>query len=307
MTPKVFLTDGGIETDLIYRRGIDLPRFAVFPLLQTEAGRTTLRDYWSDYLAIARASGHGLMLEGFTWRANPVWGELLGYDAEQLARFNTAGIEFMQSLRGEHPDVETVIGGSLGPRNDGYSRVARFLSAEAREYHRPQMETFAAAGAELVTAYTMTHVDEAVGIVLAAREVGLPVSISFTIETDGRLPNGTTVADAINAVDAAAAPDYFQINCAHPNHLRSALQVPGVWRERIEGLRGNASQLSHAELDGSTEVDDGDPEEFARDTCAVASALPSVRILGGCCGTDARHLAAIASALRAGPIAPLPG
>lgn len=295
MTPDIFLTDGGIETDLIYRRGVTLPQFATFPLLQTEAGRTTLRDYWSDYVAIARAAGQGLILECCTWRANPDWGDKLGYDAEQLARFNTVGIELMQSLQSEHPDVETIIGGSIGPRNDGYSATARVVSSESRRYHRPQLEAFAAAGAELVTANTMTHVDEPVGIVRAARDVGLPVAISFTIETDGRLPNGITLADAINAVDAAAAPDYFQVNCAHPDHLRPALQVPGAWRDRIEGLRGNASRRSHAELDASTQLDAGDPEEFGRDMCDVAAALPSVRILGGCCGTDTRHVAAIAA------------
>jgi S-methylmethionine-dependent homocysteine/selenocysteine methylase len=295
---RLFVTDGGIETDLIFRRGVDLPDFAAFPLLDTPSGVAVLREYYEDYAAIAAASGRGLFLETPTWRANSDWGVRLGYSTEDLIRVNKAAVALMVDIRREHSHAisDIIVSGVVGPRYDAYSLTARLEPDTAAGYHHPQIAAFAAAGADVTTALTIAHVGEAVGIVRAARAVGLPVAISFTVETDGRLPSGVTLMQAIAEVDAMAAPDYFLVNCAHPTHIARALQEPGDGTGRIAGTRANASTASHAELDEATELDDGDPEELATAQQVLNAQLPHLSILGGCCGTDARHVAAIVNA-----------
>ncbi|HEY8300297.1 MAG TPA: homocysteine S-methyltransferase family protein [Jatrophihabitans sp.] len=288
-TPTV--TDGGLETDLIFHRGIDLPHFAAFPLLDDERGRQVLADYYRPYSEIARRAGAALLLEGATWRANPDWGARVGYDRDALERVNRASIAFLTDLRDRFAIDATTVGGSLGPRGDGYRPGDGTDPDEAADYHRPQLDAFAAAGADLATAYTLTDPGEAIGIVRAARAAGIAIGICFTVETDGRLPDRTSLADAIRTVDDAAAPDHFGVNCAHPTHVAPALAEPGDWRERIKVLRANASRRSHAELDDARDLDDGDPAELARTQRELH--LPAVTVVGGCCGTDARHVAAL--------------
>lgn len=286
-----FVTDGGLETDLIFNHGVDLPLFASFPLLDTDEGRALLEQYYDGYAAVARSAGAGLMLEAPTWRANPDWAAQLGYTASDLARVNKLSITFLAGLRDRYQGIdEIVIGGVVGPQGDGY-RPDRYLStSEAEAYHRPQVEAFAEAGADLVTAYTMNDAGEAAGVVLAAREVGLPVAVSFTVETDGRLPSGDTLVSALGSVD----PDYFLVNCAHPSHIEPALATQdGAWRDRILGMRYNASTRSHAELDEATELDAGDLGMLKVTHDKLSPLLPSLTILGGCCGTDSRHVAAL--------------
>lgn len=290
---RPFVTDGGMETDFVFQHGLDLPEFASFPLLDSAAGRAVLTGYYTDYAAIADASDAGLLLEAPTWRANPDWGAKLGYDAAALDRVNRAAIEFLGGLRARYQLPDVLVSGMVGPRGDGYRCDAGIDADEAADYHRPQVASFAAAGADLATAYTLTDPAEAVGIVRAARDVGLPVAISFTVETDGTLPGGRTLADAISTVDAAAPPEYYLVNCAHPTHIAPAVAAGGAWRERIAGLRPNASTLSHAELDQAEQLDDGDPAELAASTAHLQALLPNVSIIGGCCGTDARHVAAL--------------
>jgi homocysteine S-methyltransferase len=170
---------------------------------------------------------------------------------------------------------------------------------EAERYHRHQVGAFAEAGADMVTAVTMTYAEEAVGIVRAAGKAGLPVAISFTVETDGRLPSDQPLREAVEQVDGETgrAPRHFMINCAHPTHFHDALE-DGPWLERIAGLRANASTQSHAELDEATELDEGDPEELAARHVELRAKLPNISVLGGCCGTDYRHVAAITGAWR---------
>ena len=290
-----FVTDGGLETDLIFHHGVDLPDFAAFPLLDTSAGRELLTGYYADYAAIAGRVGAGLLLETPTWRASADWGLRLGYDAADLDRLNTDAITMLHGLRAQYGTaIDTVlVGGSVGPRGDGYSADHQLTPADAAEYHRPQLQAFAAAGADLATAYTLTHIGEAIGVVEAARSVGIAIAVSFTVETDGRLPSGDTLGAAIAAVDQAAHPDHFLINCAHPEHIRHALAEPGSWRERIAGIRVNASVRSHAELDSAEELDEGDIAALASSHRELTRALPAVTIVGGCCGTDARHVAAL--------------
>lgn len=292
--PTRYVTDGGLETDLIFLRGIELPEFAAFPLLDSAEGRAVLDAYYSDYLEIARRAGAPLLLETPTWRANPDHGALLGYDAAALDRINRAAVELLLAIaeRDAADLAGWAVGGILGPRGDGYASSGPVDPDAAAEYHRPQLQSFADAGAGRATALTLTEVGEAVGIARAAEAVGLPIAIGFTVETDGRLPNGTTLAEAITAVDRDTAPAHYLINCAHPGHVARGLD-DGAWRSRIGGLRCNASTMSHAELDVMETLDDGDPEGLAVDQQPLLAAFRELEVLGGCCGTDARHVAAM--------------
>lgn len=292
---RPMVTDGGLETDLIFHHGIDLPHFAAFPLLESDRGQALLADYYDGYAAIARRAGAGLVLEAPTWRANPEWGARLGYSAADLARVNAVAFALLAQLRDRYAATVTgvVLSGMVGPQGDGY-RPGQLPSPDAAAaYHRPQIDAFARAGADMVSAFTLTSTGEAIGIVRAARAAGLPVTISFTVETDGRLPGGLPLARAITDVDDAGGPDYFMVNCAHPTHIQPALAEPGRWRERLRGIRYNASAKSHAELDQATDLDDGNPQLLAEAHAQLKPLLPRLSVLGGCCGTDTRHVAAL--------------
>ena len=287
------VADGGLETDLIHHHGVDLPDFAAFPLVDGERGRRLLLAYYEDYLDIARRAGAGLQLDTPTWRASADWGDRLGRSAADLRRVNREAVALLVRLRDRAGLDPLLVSGCVGPRGDGYVAGPEAAPEDAAKYHAPQIETFAEAGADLVTALTLTGVGEAIGIVRAARAAGLPVAVSFTVETDGRLPSGTTLAAAVATVDAEAAPDYFMVNCAHPTHVAPALAEEGAWRSRIVGMRANASALSHEELDAATELDEGDPAGLARAQRELRPSLPDLTLIGGCCGTDARHVAAM--------------
>lgn len=295
---RPFLTDGGLETTLIFLDGIDLPHFASIAMLRTADGRAHLKRYFERYIAIARDAGAGFILEAATWRAGPDWAEPLGLELAELDALNRDAIALLHELRAEHQGeaLPILISGCIGPRGDGYVADRTMLADEAEAYHGHQVAVIAEAGVDLITALTMTNVPEAIGIAKAAQRAGLPVAISFTLETDGRLPTGDALKDAIEAVDAATAgaPAYYMINCAHPSHFEAVLADAGEWVNRIQGLRANASCLSHAELDEATELDPGDPAELARNYAELKALLPALRVFGGCCGTDDRHVAAIA-------------
>ena len=295
---ELFLTDGGIETSLIFQDGLDLPLFAAFDLLKDATGTEALRRYFRRYRDLAREAGTGFVFESPTWRASRDWGDRLGYSAADLASANARAMALGAELRREAQDLVVVLSGCVGPRGDGYRPEALMTGEEAQDYHAEQVTALAAGGAEMVTAITMTHVGEALGVARAATAVGLPVAISFTVETDGSLPGGEDLGDAIAAVDDATggAPAYYMINCAHPTHFADRVAGGGPWTGRIGGLRANASRCSHAELDAATELDDGDPEELGAQYAQLRRRLPGLAVLGGCCGTDHRHVAAIARA-----------
>src|SRR5688500_5272335 len=292
------LTDSGLETWLVFHRSTDLADFAAFPLLDDPAGRELLAEYFRDHLRIAAVAGTGVVLETPTWRANADWGARLGYDAAALDRVNRDAVTFLRDLADEHPEVAVVVSGNIGPRGDGY-RPNELLSAEiAERYHRAQIESFAAVGVDRVTMLTATHTGEPIGIVRAAVAADIPVVIAFTVETDGRLPSGQPLHEAIAEVDEATynAALHFGINCAHPDHFAGALKADPAVIGRIELIRANASRASHAELDAAEELDDGDPVELGSLYAGLLRAHPHLRVLGGCCGTDARHIEAIARA-----------
>lgn len=298
---RLFVTDGGLETTLIFHEGLNLPCFASFDLLKDEAGWATLHRYFAAYAGIALEHGAGLVLETPTWRANSDWGAKLGYDDAALADANRKSVGLLLEVRKrfEAPATPVVISGNLGPRGDGYQASARMTAEEARAYHAPQIEIFAQTDADMVAAFTMNYVEEAIGIVRAAEAADMPVAISFTLETDGRLPSGDTMEHAVKLTDAETGgyAAYYMINCAHPTHFSGAIEAGAGWANRIRGLRANASKRSHRELDESPDLDAGDPAELGQQYRDLGSALPRMSVVGGCCGTDHRHVAEICRAL----------
>jgi homocysteine S-methyltransferase len=295
---NLILTDSGLETWLVFHRGVALPDFAAFPLLDDADGRALLAEYFRDHMRIAAGAGTPLVLETPTWRANADWGARLGYDAVALDRVNRDAVAFLRGLGQEFTDLQLTVSGNLGPRGDGYNPEELLTPTAAAAYHRAQIGSFVAAGADRVTLLTATHAGEASGVVHAAAEAGIPVVVAFTVETDGRLPSRQPLHEAIEEVDAAtgAAAVHFGINCAHPDHFSGALDADPAAIARIALLRANASRASHAELDEAEELDDGDPVELAGLYARLRDRHPHLHVLGGCCGTDARHVKAIARA-----------
>lgn len=296
-TTVPWLTDGGLETDLIFSQGIDLPDFAAFPLLGTPQGKAALARYFTVFLSLARGHGAGFVLDTPTWRAGQVWGERLGLDHDAVTRVNADAVRFARGLRDQWADLPVVINGVVGPSGDGYRAAAELSAWHARMAHTVQVEALARAGADMVTATTMTHAAEAIGIAGAAAAAGLPCVVSFTVETDGRLPSGQPLEDAIYDLEELETPPlWYMVNCAHPDHFGTLFDPAQDWVQRIGGIRANASRLSHAELDQSTELDDGDPQEFGALYADLAARLPRLRVIGGCCGTDHRHVGAAGAA-----------
>jgi S-methylmethionine-dependent homocysteine/selenocysteine methylase len=295
--PQPFIADGGLETVLIFLDGIDLPDFASFPLLDTDEGRAALAAYYTTYVQLAAELDRGVVLDTPTWRASLDWGARLGYDADQLASINRRAVALVRGVALDHRDVPVVVNGAVGPRGDGYVVEAAMSSSEATRFHSLQARAFADAGADMMTGVTMTYVEEAIGVTRAAVAVDIPVAVSFTVETDGCLPSGQSLGHAIAQVDDAtdAAPAYYLVNCAHPTHFHDALDSDASWTRRIQGVRANASTMSHAELDAATELDRGDITDLAQWYRALQDRL-DLRVVGGCCGTDHEHIEAIAIA-----------
>lgn len=293
------LTDSGIETDVIFGAGRDLPSFALFPLLEDDAGRAILRNYYEEHLAVAAEHGLGYVLETPTWRSNRDWGLSLGYSQDRLDDFDREAVAFLRAIRDEAPAglAASPISGLIGPRGDGYVVEETMTAEQAEAYHDHQVGVFASAGCDLVSGCTFTYPAEAIGLARAASRHGIPAVVYFTVETDGRLPDGTSLEDAITAVDAATGGSlaYFGINCAHPDHFSPAVADGQPWIGRIGALRANASRMSHAELDVAEELDSGDPVELASDYSRLRGLLPEVTVFGGCCGTDVRHVREIAA------------
>jgi homocysteine S-methyltransferase len=292
------LTDGGLETSLIFQQGLDLPHFAAFPLVDSADGRTALRAYWEPYLDVAAEHGTGFVVDTATWRASSDWGARLGYDPRSLAAANEAATAFARDLANGADDA--LVNGVVGPRGDGYAVGDVMSPEEAADYHAPQVAALAHGGVDRVSAITMTYAEEAIGFMRAAIAVGVPAVVSFTVETDGRLPSGQPLREAIEAVDedSGATASFFMVNCAHPTHFAHVLDEDGPWLARIGGIRANASRMSHAELDMAEELDSGDPADLAERYRELRDRLPAMQVLGGCCGTDHRHVTAISGAWR---------
>lgn len=291
---KKCITDGGLETILVFKHGIDLPHFAAYDLLRTQQGYETLYAYYEQFAALARANSVGLVLETATWRANTDWGAAIGDDEEALGQFNSRAVSLVDKVRQEFDSEETpiVVSGNIGPRGDGYVPGAAMQVQEAQQYHSSQVNTFKQTAVDMVSALTLNYSAEAIGIALAAESAGLPCCISFTVETDGQLPNGESLQAAIAAVDDYPGTNvaYYMINCAHPTHFQRLFDADEPWMKRVKAIRANASCLSHAELDVAETLDDGNPEEFGEQLVHISNLAPHVTVLGGCCGTDERHI-----------------
>jgi S-methylmethionine-dependent homocysteine/selenocysteine methylase len=296
----VFLTDAGLETDLIFNHGIPIRAFAAHTLLPAPVGRQAILDYFRGFLALARAYQTGYILDSVTWKAHMHWASALGAGARELHEANRASVALMVQLRDECASHEKpiVLNGIIGPQGDAYAPDTAIAIHEAERYHAQQIGWLADTEVDMVTALTFTQSAEASGLVLAARSAGLPVVVSFTVETDGRLPTGQPLGEAIDAVDQAtdAAAAYFMVNCAHPEHFAHVLGDT-AWARRVRGIRCNASRKSHAELDASDALDAGDPVELGQQYVALRAQMPWLNVFGGCCGSDLRHVTQIAQAL----------
>ena len=289
---KTFLTDGGLETHLIFHDGIDLPQFAAFPLLRQKLGRQAMTRYFNGFLDEAEACGLGFVLDTATWRASAGWGARMGWSVSDIDAVNREAVAFAKSLQAGRSGP-ILINGVIGPHGDAYRPESIMTPQEAADYHRGQATVLAAAGVDLISALTMSSTGEAIGIAQVARGLGVPVVLSYTLETDGRLIGGMTLAAAIAATDYATNgyPAWYGINCAHPDHFAAILS--GDFTRRIGLIRANASRKSHAELDEATVLDAGDPVELSLDYVRLHQMVPSLQVLGGCCCTDLRHVAAI--------------
>jgi S-methylmethionine-dependent homocysteine/selenocysteine methylase len=301
LSGELFITDGGLETTLYFTKGFELPEFAAFVLLDQPGGREAMEAYFDAYADIARHFNLNFILESATWRASPDWGRKLGYDRDALADINRRAIDLLQGIRARHDTgaAHWVISGCMGSRGDGYDPKEMMTIDESRDYHRDQVHMLRQTEADMVTAFTIPYAEEAIGLTRAARDEDMPVAIGFTVETDGRLPSGQHLKEAVRQVDAATdnGPAYYMINCAHPTHFHDVLEPGAAWTKRIRAIRANASASSHAELEAMEELDDGNPQEFGRQYRALVDQMPHLNILGGCCGTDQRHVEAICRAV----------
>jgi homocysteine S-methyltransferase len=296
-----FLTDAGVETDLIFNRGIPIREFAAFTLLPTPEGRAALRRYFEGFLELAREQDAGFILDSVTWKAHAHWGESLGADRAELRAANEDSLGFIAELRAGFAENARpiVLNAVVGPRGDAYRPEVKISMEAAEDYFGEQLGWLASTEADMVTALTFNQASEAAGLCRAGRALGLPVVVSFTVETHGALPTGQSLGDAIAEVDEATAgyPAYYMLNCAHPDHFTGALH-DAPWARRIRGIRANASRKSHAELDASPTLDAGDPAELASQYRELSQRLPWLNVFGGCCGTDLRHVSAIARGVR---------
>ncbi len=294
---SLYLAYTGMETDLLFNQGIDLPGFAAYPLLESQDGRALLSRYFADLIALGQETGTGVILESPTWVANRDRGAPLGYSAQRLLDLNRQAIALMEIVRDTAGDLPSVLSANIGPRQDAYAPEQQMSIDEARRYHREQISVLADTAVDLVSGYTLAYPAEAAGLIQACREFDLPGVIAFTVETDGRLPTGATLPDAIREVDQATDgyAAYYMINCAHPDHF-AALLDGAPWMQRLRGLVANASRCSHAELDEATSLDDGEPQELGQELAALRQRFPQLSVLGGCCGSDMRHLRQIAQA-----------
>ena len=295
---RVHLAYAGMETDLIFNRGVDLPGFASHPLLDSEEGRDLLRGYLGEQIDLAREHDLGVVLESPTWVASRDRGAAIGADPETLARRNQKAIALMAEVRDENGHAPVVLSANVGPRSDAYAPEERMTASEAEAFHAEQIGWLADTVVDVVSGYTIAYPEEGIGIVSAARAHDLPVVVSWTVETDGRLPVGTPLGEAIERTDRATDGYalHYMINCAHLDHFASVLaEAEGAaWMDRLRGIVANASRCSHAELDEAEELDDGDPDELAEQLVTLRETHPQLTVLGGCCGTDLRHMRALA-------------
>lgn len=299
-TQDLFLTDGGTETWLMYKRGFELPEFSAFHLLNDPDATDAIRTYYQAFANVALELGTGFIFDSLTYRASRDWGVLLGYSVEDLKKMNQRCLSLYREIASETglPEANCVYSGCIGPKGDAYKRNEGLTQDIAEEYHSEQIETFVSAGADIVTALTLNSTDEAIGIARAANSAGIPSVISFTLEKNRCLRSGETLAEAIGKVDSATgeAPASYMINCSHPVDFSPAL-MDEPWVKRVRGIRANASSLEKGTLCQLGHLEEGDPEELAGQYADLKSSYPHMNVFGGCCGTDEVHIRKIGKTL----------
>jgi homocysteine S-methyltransferase len=293
-----YLTEGGQETEILYRHGHDLPEFAMYPLLDDPAALADLKAMYGKVLDVAAEHGFAVMISGLDYRGSPDWGERLGYSRDGLADALERSIAFLRDVarpyRGQIAEI--LIGGQVGPRGDAYSLNRTITADEAEDYHSFQLGVLRRSEVDFVWAATFNNVPEAVGVARAAARIGVPLGIAFTLDGNHRLKSGPSLKEAIERVDAEAGearPDFYGINCSHPLEFEPALE-PGDWIRRLRCLRPNASAKDKIDLCKIGHLEDGDPADLGLRIGSLARRYPHMDIFGGCCGTWAPHLDEIA-------------
>ncbi len=301
LSGKICLTEGGIETYMQYKKGHEFRHFCLFDLMNDAEAMADLRSYHEDLIAVALKHKVGAILDGIHYRTSRDWGTLLGYTKQELKDVVVRGIAFYKDLAEQHETADSPmpVSGVVGPRGDAYSLGKKMTAVEAEDYHSEQLETMQNAGADFATALTFSQVDEAIGVVKAAQALGFPVVVSFALGADGNLKTGISLAEAIEKVDAATqnGPAYYMVNCTHPVDFAPAFASPGLWTERVRGLRPNASSLAHGVLCQLGHLEEGDPVELGQQMADMAARFPHINVWGGCCGTDSAHIDQIARAV----------
>ncbi|MDJ0640581.1 MAG: homocysteine S-methyltransferase family protein [Paracoccaceae bacterium] len=289
---KRYMVYAGTGTDLIFNHHIELPGFASFPLLENPETRALLASQMEDLVRLSGDMGLGCILDAPTWMANADRAAPLGYDPVRLVDVNRDAVALMEDVRRASGRDDVLVSACIGPRFDPYADIPSMSAESARRYHSAQLAALKDTSVDLVTAYTFNRLSEAAGCISAARDIDMPIVMSLVVETDGCLADGTKLVDAVDAIDAETdgAALFFMVNCAHPLHFAEALDA----HPRLMGIVSNASSCSHAELDEAETLDEGDPEQLGRETAEIIRRNPSIRVFGGCCGTDMRHLASMA-------------
>lgn len=298
---RFYLSEGGTETEFMYKHGFELPHFAMFPLLDNPKASAKMKDMFRSYLDVAADHNFCALMGGLDYRASPDWGELLGYSPAGLADANLQSIEFLRDVASEYSsDIpETLIQGLIGPRGDAYARNESITESEAEDYHAVQLETLKKADVDLALAMTFNNIPESVGVARAAAKIGVPLGISLSLDSNSKLNSGPSLADAITTIDKETdqSPEFYLINCSHPLEYEPAIE-PGDWVKRIRGVRPNASKMEKIALCKIGHLEDGDPEELGVLCGDLAQRYPHMDIWGGCCGTWNNHLDQIARNVR---------
>lgn len=294
---RFYLSEGGTETEFMYKHGFELPHFAIFPLLDNPDAVSKLREMFRSYLDVAAKHEVCALMGGLDYRASPDWGELLGYSPAGLADANMQSIEFLREIAGEYSSQipETLIQGLIGPRGDAYERNETITENEAEDYHAVQLETLKEADVDLALAITFNNIPESVGVARAAAKIGIPLGISLSLDSSSKLNSGQSLSEAITMIDKATdqSPEFYSINCSHPLEFEPAIE-PGDWVNRIRGVRPNASKMDKMALCQLGHLEEGDPVELGVLCGDLARRYPHMDIWGGCCGTWDKHLNEIA-------------
>lgn len=300
---RTFLTEGGTETEIMFRYGHDFPHFAMFELLKNERAMADLRDMYTQYLDVVAETGFAALLSGLDYRASPDWGRLLGYSPQGLADVQVQCIDFLRDVAAPYAGQisEICYAGIIGPRGDAYGSGGTMTADEAQDYHSTQLTTLKGLDVDLAWAATFNNIPEAVGVARAAASIGVPVCIAFTLTSDHRLRSGPSLREAVETVDREtgdARPIGYGINCSHPLEYAPALE-PGDWFRRVRSIRPNAALMDKIALCKLNHLEEGDPVELGQQLGDLARDNPQIDMWGGCCGSWDKHLREIARNLRA--------